>query len=75
MSRREKTPLGHLGGRGKRVGTDFTISRGPNGEIPSPGNDMRITMIAKTWKKQRGMKRDITATFVYVPDTNTLVCD
>ena len=73
MSEKEKIPLGHLGGRGKHVGTDFVITRGPNSEIPSPGNDLLITMIAKTWKKQRGMKRGITATFIQ--DVDMLVCD
>ena len=73
MSDKEQTQLG-----GKHRGTDFVITPGADSVIPEPGNELHITMIAKTWKKQRGMKRGITATFVpvvFTPPTDFLVCD
>merc|ERR1719419_1264750 len=52
---------------GEQKGTTYALTPGPTSSRLEAGSELQITLIGRTWKRQRGFKRSVTATF-FPPD-------
>lgn len=61
---------------GRRKGTDFVIVPAAESRSPPPGQDLKIKIFGKTFKKVRNMKRGTSVEFIPTPSIPIdLSCD